>query len=133
MTRSQFEITRGCLVRSKDKLLNSHFRKTHLEPLIEEGGEFVELIEQQIKPLVAIRSVYQKRESEYRVTEEQVSQFIREKGDRYWLGVHNPLLKEILSEPSYEVPDDIETEPECSEEFDADVSTTDDLEELVHA
>lgn len=130
----EFETSRGCLVRSKDKPLNSHFRKTHLDPLIEEGGEFVELIEQQIKPLVAIRAVYQKRNSEYRVTEEEVFRFIRENGERYWLGVHNPLLQDILSDPSYEVPDDIESEPECAEELDvADVSTTDDLEELVHA
>ena len=132
----KFDISRGCLVRSKDKPINAYFMKTYLDPLIEGGGEFVELIEQQIKPLVAIRAVYQKRDSDYGLTEEDVFQFIRENGERYWLGVHNPLLKEILSDPSYEVPDDIEDEPEGSEEKlsgDSDVSVTEDLEELVHA
>ena len=99
----RFELTRGCLVRSKDKPINNHFKKTYLEPLKEKGGEFAELLEKEVKSLVAIRAVHQKRESNHGVTEEQILKFIVDKGSQYWLGVHNPLLKEILSNPSCEL------------------------------
>jgi len=140
----RFELTRGCLVRSKDKPINNHFKKTYLEPLKEKGGEFAELLEKEVKSLVAIRAVHQKRESNHGVTEEQILKFIVDKGSQYWLGIHNPLLKEILSNPSCEL-DNIEDEPETSEEItsahsdDAEVagleeSEAKDLEELmVHA
>jgi hypothetical protein len=47
------------------------------------------------------------------------------------LGASNPLLKEILSDPSYEVPTDmIEEDPVVSEEsIMADVSASDNMEE----
>ncbi|WP_449417358.1 hypothetical protein [Phormidium nigroviride] len=82
-------------------------------PLIKEkGGEYVELKEDEIKPLLAIRAVYQKREVDYGVSEEQIFNFIAEKGVERMLGINNPLLKEILSDPSYQVPTDlIEDEP----------------------
>ena len=110
----------------------------------EKGGEFAELLEKEVKSLVAIRAVHQKRESNHGVTEEQILKFIVDKGSQYWLGIHNPLLKEILSNPSCEL-DNIEDEPETSEEItsahsdDAEVagleeSEAKDLEELmVHA
>jgi hypothetical protein len=62
-------------------------------------GELVDLIEDQVKPLIAIRSVYQKRET-YDLTEEQVLNFIAQKQ----LTCENPLLQEILSDPSGEIP-----------------------------
>ncbi|MCY7323653.1 MAG: ATP-binding protein, partial [Phormidesmis sp. CAN_BIN36] len=117
----RFDLTRGCLVRSKDKPINNYFKKTYLEPLKEKGGEFAELLEEEVKPLVAIRAVHQKRESDYGVTEEQILKFIVDKGSQYWLGIHNPLLKEILSDPSCEL-DNIEDEPETSEEHTSDHS-----------
>lgn len=111
----EYGLTRGCLVRSKAKPLASHFHKNHVTPLVSKGGEWVDLIEQQIKPLIAIHSVYQKRESDYGVTEEDILRFINECGSKYWLGAHNPLIQEILSDPSYEVPDNLQTEPEVAE------------------
>lgn len=51
LDRKRFSLTRGCLVRSKDKPINSHFRNTYLIPLANDGGEFVELRENEIKPL----------------------------------------------------------------------------------
>jgi hypothetical protein len=137
-TDNRFNLTRGCLVRSKEKPINAYFRKTYLDPLINNGGEFVELLENEIKPLIAIRAVHQKRESDYGLTEEEISKFIAEKGSRHWLGVHNPLLQEILSEPSYQIPDDLQDEPEEVESTycDDDLNTTEseDLAELlVHA
>jgi AAA ATPase domain len=134
---NQFKLTRGCLVRSKNKPLNAYFQNTYLAPLIHRGGEFVELKENEIKPLIAILSVWQKRESDYKVTEEEILEFIELKGEKYWLGVHNPLLKEILSDPSYQVPEDLEDEPEFTELdglTDPDDVEVEDLEELmVHA
>ena len=141
LDEERFDLTRGCLVRSTDKPINNHFKKTYLDLLKEKGGEFAKLVEKEVKPLVAIRAVHQKRESDYGVTEEQILKFVVDKGSQYWLGIHNPLLKEILSDPSCEL-DNIEDEPETSEETtsayfnDAEVegleeSEAKDLEELM--
>jgi AAA ATPase domain len=110
---NRFDLTRGCLVRSKTKPMNNRFKNIYLQPLIEKGGEFVELKAEEVLPLLAIRMVYQKRESDYKITEEQISKFIMEKGANYCLGIHNPLLLEILSDPSYQVPN-LQDEPESS-------------------
>lgn len=128
-----FSITRGCLIRSKDKKISHYLEETYLEPLIrQKGGEYVELKEDEIKPLIAIRAVHQKREVDYKeVSEEQIFKFIAEKGAEKMLGASNPLIKEILSDPSYQVPTDlIEDDPVVSEEFMiADVYEADDIEE----
>ncbi len=134
-----FGLTRGCLVRSKTKPMKSHFKKNYLDPLInDKGGEFVDLKEEEIQPLIALRSVYQKRQSDYGVTEEQIFEFITNKGQQHLLGIHNPLLLEILSDPSYQVPTDIPDEAETVEmqslETDspiADSTETESFEELV--
>jgi hypothetical protein len=104
-----FGLTRGCLVRSKskDKKISSHLHKTYIEPLIAQGGEFVELKQEEIRPLLAIRSVYKKREIDYGFTEEEILDFITDKGAVYHLGASNSLLKEILSNPSYQVPENL--------------------------
>ncbi|MEG4009044.1 AAA family ATPase [Microcoleus sp. Pol11C1] len=108
-----FNLTRGCLVRSQSKKITSYMEQKYLVPLIkQQGGEYVPLKEDEIKPLLAIRAVYQKREVDYGVSEEQIFNFIAEKGAEKMLGASNPLLREILSDPSYEVPTDlIEDEP----------------------
>ncbi|AFY54057.1 KAP family P-loop domain protein [Rivularia sp. PCC 7116] len=105
----KFNLSRGCLVRSKskDKEISNYLYNTYLKPLISKGGEFVELKESEIKPLLAIRSVHKKRNVDYGLTEEQIFQFIADKATDYQLGESNPLLQEILSDPSYEVPDDV--------------------------
>jgi len=140
-TENRFDLTRGCLVRSKTKPMNSRFKNIYLQPLIEKGGEFVELKQEEIKPLLALRMVYQKRESDYKITEDQISNFISEKGADYNLGVYNPLILEILSDPSYQVPNiqDEADEPEysisdTSDDHDlavSELSEVDDLAELM--
>ncbi|MEM7063020.1 MAG: hypothetical protein AAF572_07645 [Cyanobacteria bacterium P01_B01_bin.77] len=108
---NKFGLTRGCLVRSQKKSLSYHFRKTYLEPLInEKGGEFVDLKLEEIQPLIAIYNVYRKR-NEYDLTEEQISEFIKKSESKKLLGVHNPLVQEILSAPSQQIPE-TEDEPE---------------------
>ncbi|WNZ26074.1 ATP-binding protein [Leptolyngbya sp. NK1-12] len=131
----RFNLTRGCLIRSKDKPLNVYFRNTYLQPLVQSGGEFVELKENEIKPLMAMLSVYRKRESDYKVTEAEIFNFIRQQGAKYWLGIHNPLLKEILSDPSYQIPADLQDEPEVQVNLisNSEEEDTEALKELAHA
>ncbi|WP_341734256.1 P-loop NTPase fold protein [Microcoleus sp. EPA2] len=99
-----FDLTRGCLVRSQSKIEN--IKKTSkayklLEELVsvEKGGEVVYLIEEQIKPLLALRTVCKKCR-DYNLTEDQVFDFISQKQ----LTFENLLLREILSDPSGEMP-----------------------------
>lgn len=109
-----FGLTRGCLVRTKSKPISSFLKNKHLNPFInDKGGEFVDLKEEEIKPLIAIRSVHQKRQVDYSLSEEQISKFINETGSKYLLGIHNPLIRDILSDPSHQVPV-LEDEPEAT-------------------
>ena len=127
-----FGLTRGCLVRSKNKKITPHMENNYLVPLVKQkGGEVVPLKEEEVKPLIAIHAVYQKRDVDYKVSDLQIFNFIAEKGAEKMLGVSNPLIQEILSDPSYEVPSEmIEEEPVFSEEAKAaDVSESDSIEE----
>jgi hypothetical protein len=108
---NNFDLTRGCLVRSQSKSISAFIKRKYIVPLCRRGGEFVDLKEEDIKPLLAIHSVYEKRNVDYNLTEEQIVDFIARKGTETLLGCHNPLLQEILSDPSYQVPA-IESEPE---------------------
>ena len=100
----KFDLTRGCLVRSQSKIetikKNSKAYKL-LEELVsvEKGGEVVYLIEEQIKPLLALRAVCKKCR-DYNLTEDQIFDFISQKQ----LTFENLLLREILSDPSGEMP-----------------------------
>lgn len=99
-----FDLTRGCLVRSESKI--KQMKKTAatfslLEELIKyKGGENVDLIEDQIRPLIAILAIYQKRQN-YQLTEEQIFDIISKNNITF----DNLLLKEILSYPSGEMPE----------------------------
>ena len=125
---SKFDLTRGCLVRSKAKIepikKNSEASKWLTYLISDMNGELVDLIEEQVKPLIAIRSVYQKRDK-YDLTEKQVLNFISQKQ----LTFENLLLQEILSDPSGEIPtledDDVFNElaePTLSESLKADTN-----------
>lgn len=115
---NNFGLTRGSLVRSKSKPVSSFIQRTYLDSLPSKGIEFVDLKKEDIKPLIAIYSVYEKREVDYNLTEEQILNFIAQKGAEKLLGSNNPLLKEVLSDPSYQVPS-VESEPEAVAETDA--------------
>jgi hypothetical protein len=103
MEYQALDITRGCLVRSKEKKVYSSWKRScdYLNQLRSElGGEFVELIEEQIKPIFALHSVYQKREK-YSLSEEQILDFISQKKITF----DNQLLREVLSAPSGQLPE----------------------------
>jgi hypothetical protein len=90
-------------VRSKSKIetikKNSEASKWLTYLISDMKGELVDLIEEQVRPLLAVHSVYQKRDK-YDLTEEQVLNFISQKQ----VTSENPLLQEILSDPSGEIP-----------------------------
>jgi hypothetical protein len=118
-----FQLTRGCLVRSLSKKITPYLDKEYLQPLINQGGEYVDLKEDEIKPLLAIRAVHQKRGVNYEVSEEQIFNFIAQKGAEKMLGIHNPLLKEILSDPSYEIPCNLIVPDPVNDEENSDMSS----------
>lgn len=107
----KFDMTRGCLVRSKDVKPNT-VGKQCLDKLLSQelGGEFVKLTSEDIKPLLAIYFVSKARE-DYEVTEDQIQQFIVHKN----LATENYLINEILSDPSGQIPDGLLDEDEMAD------------------
>jgi hypothetical protein len=103
----KFKITRGCLVRSKE--INSGATKAqgYLSALLSPqlGGEWVKLTKDNVKTLLAIRSVYCCREN-YEFTEAEIFDFIARKK----LVVDNYIIREILSNPSGQVPSNLSKE-----------------------
>ena len=99
-------------MRSRNKTIKKYNYNTYIIPLTSEaeGGEYVDLKPEEIKPLLALYGVYNTR-LDYDVTEEQIQDFVTVKGEELGLGVHNKLIQEILSDPSNEAPD-LEYEPE---------------------
>lgn len=114
-----FGLTRGCLVRSEDRKWGKAIEEKCIKPLInEKGGEYVRLKKDELKPLLALLRVHKKRDSDYKVTEQEIQDFIAQKGQQYFLGEYNLLLKEILSDPSHEIPTNlVEDESENEEEI----------------
>ncbi len=126
-----FDITRGCLVRSKEKkILKNWHSYRYLKKLVEElGGEQVDLKAEEIKPLIDIYCVYQKRDS-YQLSDEQIRDLSKP------LILKNNLLREILSDPSGEIDEQsVEDDIELIEDFlnpsnIEDTEEEDDLDEL---
>ncbi|MFM2062618.1 MAG: hypothetical protein RLZZ507_2288 [Cyanobacteriota bacterium] len=99
----KYDLTRGCLVRSKQIGTNAAAARENLRKLLKEkGGEWVSLQFQDIKPLLAIFYVWENHKS-YELTEEQIFEFIKQKK----IVITNPLIKEILSDPSGQEPDNL--------------------------
>lgn len=105
LDKQGFKIDRGCLVRSVTTEISKHLYQKYIIPLTEqEGGEFVNLIMDQVKPLLAVYMIKQKLGTDYDFSPEDLSDFIKTCGEKYLLGVFNPLLREILSDPSAQAP-----------------------------
>jgi hypothetical protein len=99
----KFDMTRGCLIRSKEVKANTQGKK-HLDKLLskELGGEFIKMTSEDIKPLLAILFV-KKACKDYEVTEKEITEFIVTKK----IAMNNYLIQEILSDPSGQVPLDL--------------------------
>ena len=105
----QFKLTRGCMIRSEDRKINKRWEAHKLRAkLVDElGGEYIYLIADHVKPLIAILAVYDKREI-YGVSEESILAFISDSQ----IAFNNLLIKDILSNPASVISDDdSEAEP----------------------
>lgn len=99
----KFHLTRGCLVRSKKINPRAALAQQHLQKLLQKlGGEWVQLQAQDVKPLLAIYFVWYNSKS-YELTEEQIFDFIKQNQ----IAINNPLIREILSDPSGQEPDNL--------------------------
>jgi len=105
----QFKLTRGCVIRSEDRKIRKQWEAYNLRAkLVDEmGGEYIYLIADHVKPLIAILSVYDKREI-YSVGEDAILTFIADSQ----LAFDNILIREILSNPATVISDD-DTEAEA--------------------
>lgn len=98
----KFKLTRGCLVRSKQIGVGAIQARKCLDELLNKlGGEWVGLRKEDIKPLLALLFVYKCQD--YELNDEQIVNFIKQNK----LAINNPLIREILSDPSGEEPDDL--------------------------
>ncbi len=115
----KFNLTRGCLVRSKAIGRNAAQAQKYLTKLLSTdlGGEWALLKNEDLKPLLAISFVYFALK-DYELSEEEVFDFI----DQNRLAIDNPLIREILSDPSGQAPDDA-----VDEDIPIDVSSMGDI------
>lgn len=97
----KYDLTHGCLVRSKPVSPNAKKAQEYLSNLKAQGGKSVALKTEEVKPLIAIRAVYDSRE-DYELSEEQIKDFIANTK----LAIDNRLLRKILSAPSGEIPEE---------------------------
>jgi hypothetical protein len=101
--KTRFKITRACLVRSKEIPANAQEAKQDLDVILkQQGGEWVKLKEEEIKELIAILAVYEKHNS-LNLDKSHIFKFIKEQD----LIANNSLIREILSDPSGQIPDNL--------------------------
>ncbi|MFM7885969.1 MAG: hypothetical protein ACKPCM_04605 [Pseudanabaena sp.] len=99
----KFDFTRGCLIRSYQIARGAAIPQECVRKLIkEQGGEWVVLLQEHIKPLLALGLIREKLEN-YDLTLEQLWDFTNE----HRLVIDNPLIREILSDPSGQEPSDL--------------------------
>lgn len=101
-----FDITRGCLVRSKEISPNAAKALEYANELVSKlGGEWVSFEAENVKPILALFHVHQGR-GDYQLTDKQIVDFAYQSR----LLVDNSLIREILSDPSGQVPGNLEKE-----------------------
>jgi len=99
----KFDLTRGCLVRSKKISPSATKARESVRILLnDKGGEWVLLRGEDIKPLLAIKLVLNNRES-YNLSEAEIIDFIKQNQ----LAINNPLIREVLSAPSGQEPENL--------------------------
>jgi uncharacterized protein YlxP (DUF503 family) len=112
----KFKLTRGCMIRSEDRKIRKQWEAHNLRAkLVDElGGEYIYLVADHVKPLIAILAVYDNREI-YDVSEEAILAFISDSQ----IAFNNLLIKDILSNPASVISDDeSEAEPVVENEID---------------
>ena len=97
-----FGLSRGCLVRSRTRKIKRNWDSfEYYQQLIQAGGEWVDLIEDEIKPLLSLQYVYEHHEK-FNLTTRRLDSFAFTRN----LLQNNPLIKEILSRPEGAVAED---------------------------
>jgi hypothetical protein len=125
------DLTRGCLVRAKSIQQNWQVANQYLPMLTnEKGGEWVSFKDEEIRPLIALHKMYKELDREV-FTDEIFFKFVDEK----LLITNNPLIREILSDPSGQAPkevidEDSELEELFSQELANASDTTEESEEI---
>lgn len=112
----KFKLTRGCVIRSEDRKIKKQWEAHNLRAkLVDElGGEYIYLVADHVKPLIAILAVQDKREI-YGVSEDAILAFITDSQ----IAFNNLLIKDILSNPATLISDDdSEAEPVVENESD---------------
>jgi hypothetical protein len=99
----KFDFTRGCLIRSYQIARGAAVPQECVRKLLkDQGGEWVVLLEEHIKPLLALGLIQNKLEN-YDLTIEQLWDFTNQNR----IVVDNPLIREILSDPSGQEPSEL--------------------------
>jgi hypothetical protein len=121
-----FDLTRGCLVRSKSIPEYWQVANTSLEQLRkQQGGEWVSFKDEEIKPLLALYRMSKELDRET-FTDGDFQRFIDEKHPIS----DNPLIKDILSDPSGQNPQEvIDEDSELQRLFSEELATSDNDEE----
>jgi len=90
-----FDLTRGCLVRSKSRKIKRHWDSYKLlrKLVKKQGGEWVNLDFKDLELLLKLYIVSQQKDT-YNLTDDQILSYTQERV------ITNPLLLEILSSPS---------------------------------
>lgn len=124
-----FKLTRGCLVRGKTIPSHWQIANTHSDLLLKEmGGEWVSLKEEEIKPLLILYAMSKNIDEEI-FSDEVFQQFICDKHAIQ----DNPLIREILSDPSGQAPEEVTNEDDELEKVFSEVmssTTNSDLGDL---
>ncbi|MEM8502322.1 MAG: P-loop NTPase fold protein [Cyanobacteria bacterium P01_D01_bin.1] len=91
-----FGLSRGCLVRSRDLKIKRNWDSfEYYQQLVAAGGEWVDLLADEIKPLVALQYVYEHCDK-FDLTVKRLNSFAFTRN----LLQSSPILKEILSRPA---------------------------------
>ncbi|MBW4658145.1 MAG: hypothetical protein KME15_05690 [Drouetiella hepatica Uher 2000/2452] len=123
------DFTRGCLVRGKTISKRWQVANTHLDLLLNKlGGEWVSLKEDEVKPLLVLHTMSKNLDGDV-FSYEDFQRFLCEKHSIQ----DNLLLREILSDPSGQVPEEITDEDNELEKAISEViisETSDELDDL---
>lgn len=97
-----FGLSRGCLVRSRSRKIKRNWDSyEYYQQLVEAGGEWVDLLAEEIKPLLALQYVYEHHEK-FDLTIKRLDSFAFTRN----LLQSSPILKEILSCPEGAISED---------------------------
>lgn len=102
LKKETFGLSRGCLVRSRDRKIKEYWDSfEYYQQLVKQGGEWVDLTIEEIKPLLALQFVYE-HHGKLALSIEQLDSFTLTSN----LLQNNPLIRKILSLPKGQIAED---------------------------